>query len=133
MKIKTIEVTNIKGIGSQVFSLDLLPNKPNILGAPNGFGKTSIGVGFDSLKRNKIELDSKHYHQDNESNRPIIKVTIEDAAGKRTLTANDAQNTIADEFDVFIINSQLFAIATKLNIKFIKPSIKFTHPEPEHE
>src|SRR5690606_6790729 len=30
--------------------------------------------------------------------------------------ANDTQNTISDELDVFVINSQLFAKATKLNI-----------------
>lgn len=129
MKIKTIEITNIKGIGHQVFNLDLLPNKPNLLVAPNGFGKTSIGIGFDSLKRNKIELDSKHYHQDNELNRPELSITIQDNSGTRTLAANDNQNTISDEFDVFVINSQLFAKATKLNISgnvIAKPSLEIT-------
>ena len=42
---------------------------------------------------------------------------IEDVLGQRTLTASDTQNTINDEFDVFVINSQLFAKATKLNIQ----------------
>ena len=65
MKIKTIEITNVKGIGNKAFSLDLLPNKPNLLVAPNGFGKSSFSIGFDSLKRAKIELDTKNYHQDN--------------------------------------------------------------------
>lgn len=129
MKIRTIEITNIKGIGHQVFNLYLLPNKPNLLVAPNGFGKTSFGIGFDSLKRNKIELDSKHYHQDNESNRPELSITVQDSSGTRTLTANDTQNTISDEFDVFVINSQLFAKATKLNISgnvIVKSSLEIS-------
>lgn len=116
MKIKTIEITNIKGIGNKTFNLDLLPNKPNLLVAPNGFGKSSFSIGFDSLKRAKIELDTKHYHQDNDANRPILSMVIEDAAGTRTLLANDTTNTISNEFDVFVINSQLMAKATKMNI-----------------
>ena len=116
MKIKSIAATNLKGIGNQVFNLDLVPNKPNLLVAPNGFGKSSLSIGFGSLKRNKIELDAKHYHQDNEANRPIISMVVEDASGIRTLVANDTTNTISNEFDVFVINSQLMAKATKMNI-----------------
>jgi len=116
MKIKTIEITNIKGIGNKAFLLDLLPNKPNLLVAPNGFGKSSFSIGFDSLKRTKIELDTKHYHQDNDANRPTLSMVVEDAAGTRTLSANDTTNTISNEFDVFVINSQLMAKATKMNI-----------------
>lgn len=116
MKIKTIELTNIKGIGHQLFTLDLLPNKPNLLVAPNGFGKSSFSIGFDSLKRSKIELDDKHLHQDNNSNRPILSIVVEDTAGTRTLTADDSQNLISNEFDVFVINSQLLAKAKLLKI-----------------
>lgn len=116
MKIKSIEITNVKGIENRAFDLDLLPNKPNLLVAPNGFGKSSFGIAYDSLKRSKIELDKKHYHKDNEANRPILKMTVEDANGIRTLEANDNVNTINNEFDVFVINSQLMAKATKLKI-----------------
>lgn len=116
MKIKTIELTNIKGIGHQLFTLDLLPNKPNLLVAPNGFGKSSFSIGFDSLKRNKIELDDKHFHQDNNSNLPILSIVVEDTAGTRTLIADDSQNLISNEFDVFVINSQLLAKAKILKI-----------------
>lgn len=31
MKIKNIEITNIKGISYHNFELELIPNKPNIL------------------------------------------------------------------------------------------------------
>jgi len=114
LKIKRIEITNIKGIGNHVFNLDLVPNKPNILVAPNGFGKSSFGIAFDSLRRNKIVLDDKHFHLNKDTNRPILSLVIDDNSATRTLIANDTQNAINDEFDVFVINSQLMAKATKL-------------------
>ncbi len=116
MKIKSIEIKNVKGIGNKVFNLELIPNKPIILVAPNGFGKSSFSIAFDSLKKSKIELDQKHYHNDNDTNRPILSLTIEDSAGQRTITANDTSNSIINDFDVFVINSQLMAKATKMNI-----------------
>lgn len=103
MNISTIEITNIKGIGNKVFKLDLVPNRPNILVAPNGFGKSSFAIGFDSLKSNKIELDEKHYFNKNVGNRPILSLSLTNGV---TLTADDNQNTITDYFDVFVINNQ---------------------------
>ena len=63
MIIKTIEITNVKGVGHNLFNLDLVPNRPNILVAPNGFGKSSFAIAFDSLRGNRIELDEKNYHK----------------------------------------------------------------------
>lgn len=123
MKIKSIELKNIKGIASHHFQLGLIPNKPNILVAPNGFGKSSFSIGFDSLKKTKIELDKNHYYQNNDSNRPILSMVVEDAAGERRLLANDTTNTISNEFDVFVINSQLMSKATRMNIGG-KPIVK---------
>jgi hypothetical protein len=116
MKIKIIEISSVKGIGNKVFDLDLVPNKPIILVAPNGFGKSSFSIAFDSLKKSKIELDQKHYHNDDDTNRPVLSLTIEDSAGQRTIVANDTSNSINNDFDVFVINSQLMAKATKMNI-----------------
>ncbi|MDO9511112.1 MAG: hypothetical protein Q7J34_05095 [Bacteroidales bacterium] len=61
MNIISVEITNVKGIGNRLFQLDLQPNKPNILVAPNGFGKSSFALAFDRLKRDKIELGDKEY------------------------------------------------------------------------
>ncbi|CAA7386931.1 hypothetical protein [Chryseobacterium fistulae] len=103
MNIKTIEITNIKGIGHKLFTLDIVPNRPNILVAPNGFGKSSFAIGFDSLKSNKIELDEKHYFQNNIGNKPILTLTL--TTGE-ILVADNTQNTISDYFNVFVINNQ---------------------------
>lgn len=103
MNISTIEITNIKGIGNKLFKLDIVPNRPNILVAPNGFGKSSFAIGFDSLKSNRIELDDKHYFNKNVGNRPILSLSLTNGV---TLTADDNQNTITDYFDVFVIKNQ---------------------------
>ena len=63
MKIKSVEIINVKGLGHSKFNLDLIPNKPNLLVAPNGFGKSSFGIAFNSLKKNKIELQLKTSEQ----------------------------------------------------------------------
>jgi hypothetical protein len=103
MNISTIEITNIKGIGNRLFKLDLVPNRPNILVAPNGFGKSSFAIGFDSLKSNKIELDDKHYFNKDAGNRPVLSLSFTNGV---TLVADDTQNTITDYFDVFVIKNQ---------------------------
>ncbi|HAF29039.1 MAG TPA: hypothetical protein DCG75_08320 [Bacteroidales bacterium] len=103
MKIKSIEITNVKGFRNHVFNLDLAPNKPNILVAPNGFGKSSFAIAFNSLKSNKIELDDKNYFNKNTENRPVLSISLNNGV---TLTADDNQNTISNHFDVFVINNQ---------------------------
>lgn len=114
MKIRAIEITHIKGIQNRVFNLDLIPNKPNLLVAPNGFGKSSFGMGFASLKRNRLELDDKSYFENEASNLPEIKITIENEGTTTTISADTTQNSISNEFDVFVINNQLVAKATVL-------------------
>ncbi|WP_426765477.1 hypothetical protein, partial [Pseudomonas aeruginosa] len=40
-RIDKIAITNVKGIESSVFDVQLIPNKPTLVVAPNGFGKSS--------------------------------------------------------------------------------------------
>ncbi|WP_425077887.1 hypothetical protein [Psychroserpens sp. S379A] len=103
MKIKSIEITNIKGISNKKFELHLAPNKPNILVAPNGYGKSSFATAFDSLKSSKIVLDDKNYLNNNTANRPELTLTLSNG---KILSADDNQNTISSDFDVFVINNQ---------------------------
>lgn len=117
MKIKKIELTNIKGISHYNFEFDIIPNKPTFFVAPNGFGKSSLAIGFNSLKRDKIALDDQHYYKNDDTNRPQLVVTIEDHLGSRELIADDNQNTISNEIDIVVINSQLTPKAVKKNIQ----------------
>lgn len=103
MNITRIEITNVKGIGNKSFHLDLHPNKPNILVAPNGFGKSSFALAFDRLKRDKIELGDKEYYNKDTANRPELRITL---SNNTVLVADDNQNTINDMFDVVVIKNQ---------------------------
>ncbi|WP_222837291.1 hypothetical protein [Dyadobacter fermentans] len=93
----------MKGIEEREFSLDAIPNKPNILVAPNGFGKSSFAIAFNSLRSNRIELDENNYYLGKSENRPSLSISLTDG---RILIADDNQNTIGDVFDVFVINNQ---------------------------
>jgi hypothetical protein len=114
MKILSIEITNIKGIKYHKFDLDLIPNKPNLLVAPNGFGKSSFSVAFQSLNTKRIELDDKNLHLNDEANKPEIILTFQDDGNTVKIIGNESSNNIKDIFDVFVINSQLIAKATLL-------------------
>lgn len=126
MNIATIEIINIKGIEKNLFKLDLVPNKPNILVAPNGFGKSSFAIAFDSLKSSKIELDEKNYFNNILTNRPKLSLTL---SNNTTLTADDNQNTISTTFDVFVINNQTepkSTLQTHNGYSYAKSSLEIT-------
>lgn len=110
MSLITIEIQNIKGIKRKIFNLEILPNKPSILVAPNGFGKSSIATAFDSLQRNRINLDDDDYHESNKLNKPRIDLTYEREDKTRiNLYADDSHNTIVNELDWFVINNKVRA------------------------
>ncbi|WP_342088931.1 hypothetical protein [Dyadobacter sp. OTU695] len=115
--IKLIELENIKGIGSgsqkKTLKLDLLPNKPSLLVAPNGFGKSSITAAFKSLNRNKIKLNEDDYHRKSETLDPKITIRYKDEAGTEIeLYADKNSNSISHHFDHFVINNQVRAKGT---------------------
>jgi hypothetical protein len=77
---------------------DLIPNKPNIFVAPNGFGKSSFTTAFKVLNKNKINLTEKEdfYKNDDKNNsRAEIKIIVEDASGRdNELIATNTKNEI---------------------------------------
>jgi len=111
-KLESIEIENIKGIGNKQFIVNLFPNKPSIFVAPNGFGKSSIACGFESLKPSKLELDEKNHHLNNSNLVPKLTVTID----SNSFIADNSSNTIKSLFDCFVINSPIMAKATKRRI-----------------
>lgn len=125
-KLTSISIQNIKGIDSKSFSLDLYPNKPSIFVAPNGYGKSSIACAFKSLNNNRIKLDEKDFHLRNESLLPKITLVIED----EIYEATDSLNTICKKFDVFVINSPVYAKSTNRKIGGFSTSSASLEVEP---
>ncbi len=106
--LKTIEIENIKGISQKTFNLNIIPNKPSLLVAPNGFGKSSFATAFNSLNNNRIKLHDDDLHNENSTNYPKITIGYEKTDGTIVyLEATNSSNKISGEFDYFVINNQL--------------------------
>jgi hypothetical protein len=118
MKIKSIEIKYIKGIDHKKLEFnELIPNKPHILVAPNGFGKSSFAVAFDSMNTRRIVLAKNDIHKNNEAHNPEIKIDVENEDGSvSSLFADQYTNTIATKFDIFVINNKLEAKAKGRNL-----------------
>ncbi len=107
-KLNSLSIENIKGIQSKSFVLDLYPNKPSIFVAPNGFGKSSIAIGFKSLNNSRINLEEKHHYKGDLANLSELKVNF----CETEYTANNTSNTLLSIFDVYVINSSVIAKST---------------------
>ncbi|AZQ44865.1 hypothetical protein [Nonlabens ponticola] len=110
MTLKSIEIRNVKGIEHKKFDLDIVANKPSLLVAPNGFGKSSFTCGFSSMNNARIVLKDEDRFRGDNNNHPIINIVYEKEAGNiLSLSATHESNTIKDEFDYFTIKSTLKA------------------------
>lgn len=114
--IRSIAIENVRGIKNQAFSLDIIPNKPSLLVAPNGFGKTSLAAAFSALRTKRMELPKEQHHLGDESLAPKLTLTIRQNGQTFTLVADSNSNAIAGTFDVHVVTSRLRAKATKHNM-----------------
>ncbi|MEZ4988524.1 MAG: hypothetical protein R2795_26455 [Saprospiraceae bacterium] len=104
--LKIIEIENIKGIAHKRFALNILPNKPSLLVAPNGFGKSSFAVAFNEMNNRRINLSEDNLHQANAALQPRIYIEYERPDGSLAqLQATSTNNTISTELDYFVINN----------------------------
>ena len=114
--IKSIGIENVRGIKSTTFSLDIIPNKPSLLVAPNGFGKSSLAAAFAALKTKRMELPKEQYHLGDEALAPKLTLTIRQNDETSILVADGNSNAISGAFDVHVVTSRLRAKATKHNM-----------------
>lgn len=104
--IRVIEIENIKGIQLKRFALDIAHNRPSLLVAPNGFGKSSIATAFNSMNNRRIDLNEDDLYAENIANLPRIYIEYVRPDGTvATLEADNANNTISNEIDCFVINN----------------------------
>lgn len=112
--IKSIEIQNIKGIGSgdksKLFELDIIPNKPSLIVAPNGFGKSSLATAFKKMNQNRIKLEKSDCYQEDETNFPLLKIKFKSSnQAEIILEANNNSNSISNHFDYYVINNAIKA------------------------
>ena len=117
MSITKIVVENVKGAKSIQVVDKIIPNKPSLLVAPNGFGKTSITTAFLSLNANRLALDQSHLHLGSAANKPKLIIEMLDRNGTlHVLQADENSNSISALLDVHVINCKLRPKATKRNL-----------------
>lgn len=121
-KINEIIIENIKGFGDgnnkcnfKPLNTPIYPNMPNIIVAPNGFGKSSLAVAFQSMNSAKIVLDKKNYHNGDENKTPCIKINYIEGVTEKIAEANKDSNSIANIFDIYVINSRIKPKAKTMN------------------
>jgi len=119
-ELRSITIRKVKGIENSTFNLQsaepAIPNKPIIMVAPNGFGKSSLAIAFDSLTSNGIKLKKEHHFQENEEEQPEIELQINRNGIVETLSATQNNNSIKNLFDIFVIRNGLKAKATTMRI-----------------
>lgn len=112
-RIKQITIENVKGLINFQYNPKpyLIPNKPNIFVAPNGFGKSSIATAFKSLLKTKLKLSLLDFREQQEENKPSLSIITSNEHGEneKVYFANDSTNKISEVFDIEVINSPLKA------------------------
>lgn len=107
-KIIKIEIKNIKGISHKAFAVEVFPNMPNILVAPNGYGKSSIATAFASLSSSKIEISDDDRHNGSSTAIPELILTYQDDdSNEYSLKADGSQNQISSVFDISVIRCRI--------------------------
>lgn len=114
-EIKSIFIKNIKGyddIGKTIsFNSNgqgLLPNKLNIIVAPNGYGKSSLTTAINaSCTGRRIHLDKKEYFKEDDTLDSEVNIICKLNEVDKELQTNKLKNEINTEFDIFTINSHI--------------------------
>lgn len=91
--ITNFTLKNIKGFGDPPMSLDveIKSDKINLLIAPNGFGKSSLAVAFESVKPSKLAVEKENKYKNNENLDSSLSLTIDGV----TYSADINNNTIS--------------------------------------
>ncbi|WP_461789440.1 hypothetical protein [Pedobacter sp.] len=115
MTLQSIRIVNIKGIENRTFPLNIIPNKPSLLYAPNGFGKSSFAIAFDSISGPRLTLHKDHLHKGDDANVPSLNIEyVRPDNTIVSLTADTTANAIRAELDSFVINNKVKAKTTRL-------------------
>lgn len=116
MIIKSIHIKNVRGIRDHIVELNMIPNKPSILVAPNGSGKSSFAFAFQWLNRLRMKMNADDAYEGDVTNKPSIDIETEDPSG--TYHADENVNHIKDAFGIYVINSGLTPKSPGLNNGF---------------
>lgn len=130
MQIKSIQIKNVRGIQDKTIPLDMLPNKPSILVAPNGSGKSSFAFAFQWLNRLRLKLEMDDAYEGNVNNKPQLIITT-DEPDNNTYIADENVNNVSKKFGIFVINNGLKASSPGQHNGVLMGKAKITIPDIE--
>jgi len=110
--LKRIKIENIKGKASfEVTFTDLTANQPNIVVAPNGYGKSTIATAFKAASNGRMKLDLKDMYQQNQNNHPKLEIEL---CGENAgiFMSMDTEANISRNMTLCTINCPLYAKST---------------------
>ena len=112
-KINRIKIENIKGKSSfEVCFTNFVANQPNIVVAPNGYGKSTMATAFNAAQHGKIKLAPADIYQQDSNKHPKLEIELEG-----TLTGNfvasDTEGNISSNISLKVIKSPLYAKSLK--------------------
>lgn len=108
MNINSIQIKNVRGIGDKTIQLNMLPNKPSLLIAPNGSGKSSFAFAFQWLNRLRLKLDPDNAFKGDVNNKPELIVET-DEPENNIYVADESHNDVSKRFGIAVINNGLSA------------------------
>lgn len=113
-EISEIRVRNIKGFGDtpQPIKVSILPNKVNLLVAPNGWGKSSLTAAFESLRSNKIDVEKENKYKQDETLDSELTIIYNGTS----YTANNQKNEITNFFTCKVIHCDLYPKVVSQNL-----------------
>lgn len=114
--ITRIHIENIKGKKDWTIPfVNLNPNHPNVVVAPNGYGKSTLTTAFKEAAHGRIKLKDNDYYKKDKGNHPKLELEIiGNNAG--VYTSTDTSSGISDNISIYVINSSLYAYSRKSKI-----------------
>ncbi|SDY98105.1 hypothetical protein [Nitrosomonas sp. Nm58] len=106
MTINNIEIENVRGIELLRIPDKILKNRPNILVAANGFGKTSIAVAFKSIASQtslKLHDEARHLHSATKPAKISLDIADKGLTKKLYVTEAAHSNEIRKNLDIHVI------------------------------
>jgi len=128
MEIKSIQIKNVRGLQDHLIELNMIPNKPSLLVAPNGSGKSSFALAFLCMNTRRMKLNESDLYNEDKNNSP--EIILKTSSPNDTYIANGEKNEISKKFGIFVINNKQEAKSSGLyqgypmgKPKIIMPSI----------
>ncbi len=107
MTIKKIRISKIRGIDSLEIKEKIFKNKPNILVAPNGFGKSSIACAFKfAADQTSLKIPDDERFKHKKPNQGHLEITVSDGNSMEVLSVTEVahSNEIRKKYDIEVVS-----------------------------